>query len=128
MNNPATDLFISYIELNLDFLDDLVNKESYDENDIASVMLDNFIEDLDIEAVKKAMAYATEHRKLKKRTMRELWIVRINAAARLNGISYSKFMNGLKKLEIELDRKVLADLAVNNAAEFASLVEKVKNI
>ena len=60
--------------------------------------------------------------------MRELWIVRINAAARLNGISYSKFMNGLKKLEIELDRKVLADLAVNNAAEFASLVEKVKNI
>ena len=68
MNNPATDLFISYIELNLDFLDDLVNKESYDENDIASVMLDNFIEDLDIEAVKKAMAYATEHRKLKNAT------------------------------------------------------------
>ena len=55
MNNPATDLFISYIELNLDFLDDLVNKESYDENDIASVMLDNFIEDLDIESVKKAI-------------------------------------------------------------------------
>ena len=55
MNNPATDLFISYIELNLDFLDDLVEKESYDENDIASVMLDNFIEDLDIEAVKKAI-------------------------------------------------------------------------
>ena len=55
MNNLATDLFISYIELNLDFLDDLVNKESYDENDIASVMLDNFIEDLDIEAVKKAI-------------------------------------------------------------------------
>lgn len=55
MNNPATDLFISYIELNLGFLDDLVNKESYDENDIASVMLDNFIEDLDIEAVKKAI-------------------------------------------------------------------------
>ena len=55
MNNPATDLFISYIELNLDFLDDLVNKESYDEDDIASVMLDNFIEDLDIEAVKKAI-------------------------------------------------------------------------
>ena len=55
MNNPATDLFISYIELNLDFLDDLVEKESYDENDIASVILDNFIEDLDIEAVKKAI-------------------------------------------------------------------------
>jgi len=73
-----------------------------------------------------AIAYATEHRKLKKRTMRELWIVRINAAARLNGLSYSKFMNGLKKAGIELDRKVLADLALNNPAEFAKLVEKVK--
>ncbi|WP_067142722.1 50S ribosomal protein L20 [Oceanivirga salmonicida] len=80
------------------------------------------------EAVKRAMAFSTEHRKLKKRTMRELWIIRINAAARLNGISYSKFMNGLKKLEILLDRKVLADLAVNNPAEFSSLVEKVKSI
>ncbi|MBS9784498.1 MAG: 50S ribosomal protein L20 [Oceanivirga sp.] len=80
------------------------------------------------EAVKRAMAFSTAHRKLKKRTMRELWIVRINAAARLNGISYSKFMNGLKKLEILLDRKVLADLAVNNPAEFANLVEKVKSI
>ena len=80
------------------------------------------------EAVRRAMAFSTEHRKLKKRTMRELWIIRINAAARLNGLSYSKFMNGLKVLGIELDRKVLADLAVNNAAEFASLVEKVKNI
>ena len=78
------------------------------------------------EAVKKAMAYSTEHRKLKKRKMRELWIIRINAAARLNGISYSKFMNGLKKAGIELDRKVLADLALNNPAEFTKLVEKVK--
>lgn len=78
------------------------------------------------EAVKKAMAYATEHRKLKKRKMRELWIIRINAAARLNGVSYSKFMNGLKKAGIELDRKVLADLAVNNAGEFAKLVDLVK--
>ena len=78
------------------------------------------------EAVKKAMAYATEHRKLKKRKMRELWIIRINAAARLNGLSYSKFMNGLKKSGIELDRKVLADLAVNNAGEFAKLVDLVK--
>ena len=78
------------------------------------------------EAVKKAMAYATEHRKLKKRKMRELWIIRINAAARLNGLSYSKFMNGLKKAGIELDRKVLADLAVNNAGEFAKLVDLVK--
>ena len=72
------------------------------------------------------MAYATEHRKLKKRKMRELWIIRINAAARLNGLSYSKFMNGLKKSGIELDRKVLADLAVNNAGEFAKLVDLVK--
>lgn len=80
------------------------------------------------ESVRRAMAFATEHRKLKKRTMRELWIIRINAASRLNGISYSKFMNGLKKLEIELDRKVLADLAVNNTKEFAALVEKVKSL
>lgn len=79
------------------------------------------------ESVKRAMAFSTEHRKLKKRTMRELWIIRINAATRLNGMSYSKFMNGLKKLGIELDRKVLADLAINNAQEFANLVEKVKN-
>lgn len=78
------------------------------------------------EAVKKAMSYATEHRKLKKRKMRELWIIRINAAARLNGVSYSKFMDGLKKAGIELDRKVLADLAVNNAGEFTKLVELVK--
>lgn len=78
------------------------------------------------EAVRRAMAFSTEHRKLKKRTMRELWIIRINAASRLNGISYSKFMNGLKKLNISLDRKVLADLAVNNASEFAKLVEQVK--
>lgn len=80
------------------------------------------------EAVRRAMAFSTEHRKLKKRTMRELWIIRINAASRLNGISYSKFMNGLKKLNISLDRKVLADLAVNNASEFTKLVEQVKNI
>ena len=78
------------------------------------------------EAVKKAMAYATEHRKHKKRKMRELWIIRINAAARLNGLSYSRIMNGLKKAGIELDRKVLADIALNNPAEFTKLVEKVK--
>ena len=79
------------------------------------------------EAVKKAMAYATEHRKLKKRKMRELWIIRINAASRLNGLSYSRFMNGLRKAEIELDRKVLADLALNNGAEFAKLVQIAKD-
>ena len=67
-----------------------------------------------------------QHRKLKKRKMRELWIIRINAAARLNGISYSRLMNGLKKAGIELVRKVLADLALNNPAEFTKLVEKVK--
>lgn len=78
------------------------------------------------EAVRRAMAFSTEHRKLKKRTMRELWIIRINAATRENGLTYSKFMSGLKKLEIELDRKVLADLAVNNIAEFKALVDKVK--
>lgn len=78
------------------------------------------------EAVKKAMAYATEHRKDKKRKMRELWIIRINAATRAEGLSYSRFMNGLKKLNIELDRKVLSELAINNPAEFKSLVEKVK--
>ena len=78
------------------------------------------------EAVKKAMAYATEHRKLKKRTMRELWIIRINAASRAEGLSYSRFMNGLKKLNIELDRKVLAELAINNSVEFKALVEKFK--
>lgn len=78
------------------------------------------------EAVKKAMAYATEHRKQKKRKMRELWIIRINAASRAEGLSYSRFMNGLKKLNIELDRKVLAELALNNSVEFKALVEKVK--
>ena len=78
------------------------------------------------EAVKKAMAYATEHRKHKKRKMRELWIIRINAAARLNGLSYSRFMNGLKKAGIELDLKVSAHIALNNPAEFAKLVEKIK--
>ena len=58
--------------------------------------------------------------------MRELWIIRINAAARLNGLSYSKFMNGLKKSGIELDRKVLADLAMNQPEAFKAIVAKVK--
>lgn len=80
------------------------------------------------EAVKKAMAYATEHRKDKKRKMRELWIIRINAATRSYGLSYSRFMNGLKKLNIELDRKVLSELAINNSNEFKTLVDKVKEI
>ena len=76
-------------------------------------------------AVMRALRSAYVGRKNKKREYRRLWIARINAAARANGISYSKFMNGLKKANIELNRKVLADLAVNEPAEFKALVEKV---
>ncbi|MDO5357674.1 MAG: 50S ribosomal protein L20, partial [Conchiformibius sp.] len=65
-------------------------------------------------------------RRQRKRQFRQLWIARINAGARLNGLSYSKFMNGLKRAAIELDRKVLADLAVFDKAAFAQLVEKAK--
>ena len=65
-------------------------------------------------------------RRQKKRQFRQLWIVRINAGARQNGLSYSKFMNGLKRAAIEIDRKVLADLAVFDKAAFAQLVEKAK--
>ena len=78
------------------------------------------------EAVKKAMAYATEHRKLKKRKMRELWIIRINAAARANGINYSNLMNGLKKSGVELNRKMLSEMAIYDAAGFAELCELAK--
>jgi large subunit ribosomal protein L20 len=79
------------------------------------------------QATMRAAAYSTRDRKVTKREMRKLWIIRINAGARANGLTYSKFMNGLKLAGIELDRKVLADLAVNNAAEFASLVETAKS-
>lgn len=78
------------------------------------------------QATMKAAAYSTRDRKVTKREMRKLWIIRINAAARMNGLTYSKFMNGLKLAGIELDRKVLADIAVNNATEFAKLVEAAK--
>ena len=78
------------------------------------------------EAVMKSLNYAYIGRKLRKRYMRSLWIARINAAARLNGLSYSKFMHGLKAAGINLNRKVLADLAVNDAAAFAALAEKAK--
>lgn len=78
------------------------------------------------EAVMKSLNYAFIGRKLRKRDMRSLWIARINAAARLNGLSYSKFMHGLKVAGINLNRKVLADLAVNDAAAFAALAEKAK--
>lgn len=79
------------------------------------------------QAVMKSLSYAYRDRKAKKRDFRQLWITRINAAARLNGMSYSRFMNGLRKSGVNLNRKVLADMAVNDAAAFAKLVDSVKN-
>ena len=76
--------------------------------------------------VMKSMQYQYRDRRTKKRNFRRLWITRINAAARINGLSYSVFMNGLKKAGVELDRKVLADLAVTDAAAFAALAEIAK--
>ncbi len=78
------------------------------------------------EAVMKSLMYAYIGRKNRKRDFRQLWIARINAAARQNGLSYSKFMHGLKAAGIELNRKVLADIAVNDAAAFTALAEKAK--
>ena len=78
------------------------------------------------EQVRRSLRYAYEGRKMRKRDFRRLWIVRINAAARINGMSYSAFINGLKKKKIEVNRKMLADLAVNDAAAFAQLVEIAK--
>ncbi len=78
------------------------------------------------QAVMKSLVYAYRDRKQKKRNFRQLWIARINAAARMNGISYSKFMNGLKKNGIEINRKMLSEIAVSDPAAFAKLVEKVK--
>ena len=78
------------------------------------------------EAVMKSLNYAYIGRKLRKRDMRSLWIARINAAARINGLSYSKFMHGPKAAGINLNRKVLADIAVNHAAALAALAEKPK--
>ncbi|WP_456470804.1 50S ribosomal protein L20 [Caminibacter sp.] len=78
------------------------------------------------EQVERSLVYAFRDRKQKKRDFRKLWIVRINAACRLNDISYSRFINGLKKANIELDRKILADLAMNEPETFANLVEKAK--
>ena len=77
-------------------------------------------------AVEKAMTYAYRDRKNNKRNFRSLWIVRINAAARLHGMSYSQFMGKVKANNIELNRKVLADLAVNNPDAFKAVVEKIK--
>ena len=78
------------------------------------------------QAVMKSLQYAYRDRKANKRNFRKIWITRINAAARINGMSYSKFMNGLKLSGIELNRKVLADMAVNDPSGFASLVKQAK--
>ena len=78
------------------------------------------------EAVMKSGQYAYVGRKLKKRDMRSLWITRINAACRVNSISYSQFINGLNKANVELNRKVLADIAATDANAFAKLVETAK--
>ena len=77
------------------------------------------------QAVVRSATYAYRDRKAKKRDFRKLWITRINAAARINGTTYSKLMNALKKNNIELNRKVLADMAVNDKAAFAKLVAQV---
>lgn len=76
--------------------------------------------------VKKALSYAYRDRKVKKREFRKLWIIRINAAARLNGLRYSEFMNGLKKANIELDRSVLANIAIEEPTAFKDLVDQAK--
>lgn len=78
------------------------------------------------QAVMKSQKYAYIGRRLRKRDMRALWIARINAACRINGLSYSKFINGLKVKNIDLNRKILADMAVNDKVAFAKLVEQVK--
>ncbi|MBD5165116.1 50S ribosomal protein L20 [Helicobacter sp.] len=78
------------------------------------------------EQLERSLCYAFRDRKQKKRDFRKLWIVRINAACRINAISYSRFMFGLKKAGIELDRKILADIAMNEPAAFAKIVESAK--
>jgi len=78
------------------------------------------------QAVMKSMVYAYRDRRAKKRDFRKLWITRINAAARLNGLSYSRFINGLKTAGVQLNRKILADMAVNDSAGFTQLVDQIK--
>jgi len=75
------------------------------------------------EALLHALAYATRDRKVRKRDMRQLWILRINAASRAHGVPYARFVAGLKKADIELDRKILADIAVRDDATFGKIVE-----
>jgi large subunit ribosomal protein L20 len=79
------------------------------------------------ESVERGLKFAYSGRKQKKRQYRSIWIVRIGAAAKLNGISYSQFINGLKKAGIELDRKILADLAVNDPAGFTALCKQAQS-
>lgn len=79
------------------------------------------------QSVMKALSYSYAHRKMRKRDFRQLWITRINAAARLNGMSYNRFINGLKKADIEINRKMLAELAVNDAQSFSELVNVAKS-
>ena len=79
------------------------------------------------EQVEHSLAYAYRDRKAKKRTFRRLWIMRINAGARANGLSYNQFVAGLKKANIELDRKVLADMAVSDPQAFAGIAQKAKS-
>ncbi len=78
------------------------------------------------ESVDRALSFAYRDRKVRKRDFRRLWIVRINAAARQHGLSYSRFISGLKKADVALDRKVLADLAVSDPAGFAAIAEVAK--
>jgi large subunit ribosomal protein L20 len=75
------------------------------------------------EAVNRSLVYAFRDRRARKRDFRKLWIARINAAARLNGMSYNKFINGLKKSNVEINRKVLAEMAVNDSEAFSKLAE-----
>ncbi|MBK9942825.1 MAG: 50S ribosomal protein L20 [Kouleothrix sp.] len=80
------------------------------------------------QTVLKALSYAYRDRRNKKRDFRRLWIIRINAAARQNGISYSRLINGMKQAGISLDRKILADMAVRDPAGFASVVEQIQRV
>ena len=79
------------------------------------------------QAVMRSLSYAYRDRKQKKRDFRKLWIARINAAARADGMSYSRFINGLKKAEVNINRKMLADMAVNDKAAFSRLVEVARD-
>jgi large subunit ribosomal protein L20 len=79
-----------------------------------------------VDAVHRALAYSYRHRRTKKRDFRRLWITRINAAARIHGLSYSRLMDALRKAHVELDRKILADLAVSDPGAFSKIAEKAK--